>query len=107
MARTVDDVARAVTEIAETWRADRSARQARRGLERIDFDRLRDAGLLGVIVPTDHGGLWQDVTASARGVCELYRVLAAADPSVALVSSMHPAVVNYWLASPDASQPAC
>lgn len=40
-----------------------------------------------------------------RPVCEIHRQLASADPSVALVCSMHPAVVAFWLASPDPSQP--
>jgi alkylation response protein AidB-like acyl-CoA dehydrogenase len=34
------------------------------------------------------------------------RTLAAADPSVALVASMHPSVIGFWLARPDESKPA-
>ncbi len=44
------------------------------------------------------------MTASARPLCEIYRRLASADPSVALVSCMHPSVIAFWLASPDPSQ---
>ena len=33
------------------------------------------------------------------------RRLASADPAVALVSAMHPAVLGYWLCNPDPSQP--
>ena len=56
--------------------------------------------------PVDVGGLWRSTEASIRPVCEIYRRLASADPSVALVSSMHPAVVAFWSASADPSQPA-
>ena len=56
-------------------------------------------------VPVEAGGLWDGVAASARPLCETYRSLAGGDASVALVSSMHPAVIAFWLASPDPSQP--
>ena len=36
------------------------------------------------------GGLWEAPAASVRTLCEIYRALASGDPSVALVSSMHP-----------------
>jgi alkylation response protein AidB-like acyl-CoA dehydrogenase len=99
------DVDASISEIAATWRADRGQRQARRQLDRADFDALRDAGLLNLVVPQSSGGMWLGLESSIRSVCEIYRHLAAADPSVALVSSMHPAVIGFWLASPDASQP--
>jgi alkylation response protein AidB-like acyl-CoA dehydrogenase len=38
-------------------------------------------------------------------ICDLLRLLATADPSVALVSAMHPSVVAFWLLNPDPSQP--
>ena len=50
------------------------------------------------------GGLWSGAESSIRPVCEIYRRLASADPSVALVSSMH-SVLAFWLASPDPEQP--
>ncbi len=78
----------------------------RRHLERADFDLLRDAGLTRVAVPRSLGGTWDGVTASVRPICEVFRGLAAAEPSVALVSAMHAAVLTYWLAHPDPSQPA-
>jgi alkylation response protein AidB-like acyl-CoA dehydrogenase len=106
MAASISDVAHAVGEIASGWRNERTARQARRHLDRADFDDLRSAGLLAVIAPRDDGGLWDRQETSARPLCGIYRTLASADPSVALVSSMHPAVVAFWLASPDADQPA-
>jgi len=100
------DVNASIDGIATEWRSRRGERQARRHLERADFDALRDAGLLQLVVPQDAGGLWHGLASSIRPVCEIYRHLAAADPSVALVSSMHPSVVGFWLCSPDASQPA-
>ena len=57
-------------------------------------------------MPVDQGGCWESVAASTRGVCAQLRVLAGADPSVALVAAMHPAVLGYWLATTDAAQPA-
>lgn len=100
------DVSHAVTAIAATWRDERAERQRRRHLEQADFDALRDGGLLLLVAPGEDGGLWERPETSARPLCDAYRTLAAGDPSVALVSSMHPAVVAFWLASPDPSQPA-
>ncbi len=101
-----DAVHEAVGEIANEWRGQRAERGARRHLERADFDRLRAAGFLASAVPEEMGGLWRDVASSTRQVCDVLRTLAGADPSVALVSSMHPAVVGFWLARPDESSPA-
>ncbi len=101
----LQDVDRDVRAIAQRWRADRSERQARRHLERSDFDELRDAGLLRLPVPVSDGGLWSGLD-GVRPVLELYRDLAGADPSVALVSAMHPSVVGFWLLAPDAADAA-
>ena len=105
MALDVEAVAAAGADLADAWRTDRTARQARRHLERADFDQLRDAGLLLLPVPAESGGLWAGSAASLGPLCGIYRTLAAGDPSVALVSSMHPAVVAFWLQSPDQAQP--
>lgn len=102
----VGTVRSAIDGIAADWRAQRAERQLRRSLDRADFNRLRAAGLLSLPVPVDAGGSWDSMQVSARPLCEIYRALAGGDPSVALVSSMHPAVIAFWLASPDASQPA-
>jgi alkylation response protein AidB-like acyl-CoA dehydrogenase len=96
----------AVTEIAGRWREQRAERQQRRHLERADFDELAAAGYLRAAVPVDQGGTWVDVPTSTAPLCHVLRTLAGADPSVTLVSSMHPAVLCYWLASPDPTQPA-
>lgn len=94
-----------VAAIAADFAADRKARQRRVTLDRDDFDRLGDAGLRRVGLPASRGGLWQDVRRSTRDICEIYRALAAGDSSVALVSSMHPAVLAFWLATDDVPEP--
>lgn len=103
---TFADLDGSLRSITAAWRGERAARQARRSLERADFDALRDCGLLLAPVPVDQGGLWESIARSTRPVCESFRVLAGGDPSVALVSAMHPAVVGYWLATPEGDQPA-
>jgi alkylation response protein AidB-like acyl-CoA dehydrogenase len=90
-----------VKAIAGGFSADRPARQQRRSLDPADFAALRDAGFLLTGVPGEDGGIWQDVPRSTRSVSEILRVLAQGDPSVALVSSMHPAVLSFWLATPE------
>jgi alkylation response protein AidB-like acyl-CoA dehydrogenase len=99
------DVEAGVEEIAGDWRAARAERQSRRHLDPDDFARLREVGFLRTVVPEAMGGLWRDVPASTGQVSALLRTLGAADPSVALVSAMHPAVVAFWLA-PESSTPA-
>ena len=106
MTPTTGSLREGVQSIAVTWKAERGERQARRHLERADFDALRDVGFLLTVVPEDMGGLWRDTPSSARTVCDAVRLLATADPAVALVSAMHPAVIGYWLLNPDPSQPA-
>jgi alkylation response protein AidB-like acyl-CoA dehydrogenase len=98
MSVTSEDVRTAVEGIAARWRDERKERQARRHLERADFDELRDAGVLQLVVPEAAGGAWTGL-AGTRPIFETYRTLARADASVSLVSSMHPAVLGYWLLS--------
>ena len=95
---------RAVEELAAEWGAERLERQRRRELDPADFDRLTEAGLPLIGVPIEHGGVWQDRVHSTRTVCELLRVLATGDSSVALVCAMHP-VVGFWLATPIVPEP--
>jgi alkylation response protein AidB-like acyl-CoA dehydrogenase len=95
-ARTVLENVRTVS---DEFAADRKERQRRRHLEQDDFTRLADAGFLLTGVPKSHGGLWESVPASTRSICEILRVLAQGDASVALVSSMHPAVLSFWIAT--------
>jgi alkylation response protein AidB-like acyl-CoA dehydrogenase len=90
-----------VRSIAAQFADNRRERQARRHLEKSDFDLLREAGLHLVGLPASEGGIWQSVQASGRSICESLRTLAAGDSSVALVCAMHPAVLSYWLTAPD------
>jgi len=93
-----DGVQRRVAGVAEGFARDRRDRLGRTSLHREDFDALSDAGLRTAILPERRGGLWRDLRSSARPLCELHRVLAQGDPSVALVCSMHPSVLAFWLA---------
>jgi len=52
------------------------------------------------------GGLWSIAAESARPLTGVLRTLARADPSVALVASMHPSVLGFWLATEDPARPA-
>lgn len=90
-----------IASIADHFRAERKERQLRRELVREDFDALADAGFLLTGVGVERGGLWDGVARTTRPVAEILRTLAGGDPSVALVSAMHPAVLSFWLANPD------
>lgn len=96
----VDEVFQNVIALAHEFAANRKERQKRTSLVQADFDRLRDAGFLLTGVPAESGGLWENIETSTRPVSELLRTLGRADSSVALVSSMHPAVLSFWLAMP-------
>lgn len=89
-----------VRDIAASFATQRGERQQRRALDGADFERLAQAGFLLTGVPASEGGLWESAPKSTRLICELVRALAEGDSSVALVSSMHPAVLVFWLASP-------
>ncbi len=97
------DVRDAIAAVAHEFGKDRNERAARTALDRNDFEHLADAGFLRVGVPATMGGLWTNVAGIVRGYCELVREIARADPSVALVASMHPAVLAFWLAADDGS----
>ncbi|MFP3900977.1 MAG: hypothetical protein ACLFXM_08975 [Acidimicrobiia bacterium] len=105
MNRTGGTLLKDIDEATQAWRDQQVERLGRRHLDRDDMGALREAGLLLGPVPVDQGGLWEG-PASAPALCAVYRLLAGRDPSVALVSSMHPAVLAYWLATADESQPA-
>jgi alkylation response protein AidB-like acyl-CoA dehydrogenase len=96
----VQKIADGVGEVSEQFARDRRARQLRRELDPADFDALRKAGFLLAGVPVAQGGTWESVPKSTRAVCEILRVLARGDASVALVSTMHPSVLAFWLATP-------
>ena len=84
--------------IAADFSEDTIVRQKRRQLEVIDFERIAEAGFLMTGVPLDRGGLWQRPSSCIRDYSRMVRVLAHGDPSVALVSAMHPAVSAFFLA---------
>ena len=92
----------AITVIADDFARDRPVRQLRRHLDSADFERLAGAGFLRTAVPESMGGLWVDLQTSTRPMAEMLRTLARGDPSVALVASMHPAVLSFWLVLRDA-----
>jgi alkylation response protein AidB-like acyl-CoA dehydrogenase len=100
-----DSVLTAVARIAERFAADRKQRQKRRELDPAEFAALAETGYLLTGVPVEHGGLFVDVRTSSRPTAEILRTLARGDSSVALVSSMHPAVLGFWLATPTADEP--
>src|SRR6266545_686511 len=91
-----------VRRIADGFAANRHERQRREGLVREEFDELSAAGLLLTGVPRADGGMFESVAASTRAVGGVLSVLARGDASVALVASMHPAVLSFWHASPEA-----
>jgi alkylation response protein AidB-like acyl-CoA dehydrogenase len=98
-------VLKSVKMIAENFASRRRDRQCRRELDPQDFAALADAGFLLTGVPAERGGLWIDLPRSTRPTAEILRVLARGDSSVALVASMHPAVLAFWLATPDVPAP--
>jgi alkylation response protein AidB-like acyl-CoA dehydrogenase len=88
-----------VRAIAERFAVDRHDRQRRRELDPADFLELISAGFLRTGISTKSGGLFESVPRSTRPIAEILRALAHGDSSVALVSSMHPAVLSLWLAT--------
>ena len=91
-----------VAVVAQAFAKDRRARQMRRHLEPVDFEALAGAGFLLTGVPESMGGLWRDLPSSIRPISEILRTISRGDPSVALVSAMHPAVLAFWLGTPNA-----
>lgn len=100
-ATVLDEVGR----IADRFAADRHERQRRERLVPEEFDELAAAGFLLTGVPSADGGLFESVARSTRAVGSVLSTLARGDASVALVASMHPAVLSFWNASPEAPEP--
>lgn len=100
-----EDVRLAVEKVAAGFAAEREERQLRTGLSGEDFDHLAEAGLAATGLPAERGGLWETLSRSTRPICEIYRTLARGDPSVALVSAMHPGVLAFFLATPEVPEP--
>lgn len=104
--KDIEKIRVAVGEVVERWRPQRDERMARVGLDPVDFAELADAGFLLASVPTEHGGSFESASTSARAISDLLRAIAVVDPSVALVSAMHPGVTGLWAAFPKAATPA-
>src|SRR5215470_1436242 len=100
-----DTVYQKIRATSGDFAAERRERQQRPELVAADFAQLRDAGFLLTGVPVDHGGVWESVSRSTRPICEMLRTLAHGDSSVALVCAMHPAVLNFWMATTEAPAP--
>lgn len=86
----------AVNALAQSFAQQGRERLKRRELVAEDFKRLADTGFLLTGVSAEHGGYWRSLSASTRSYCALVRNLAQADPSLALVSAMHPSVMGVW-----------
>lgn len=93
--------------VSERFAKDRPERQRRRELKKEDFNLLREAGFPLIAIPVDFGGIFESTARSTRVLCEMLRILAHGDPSVALVASMHPAVISSggWTEIPQAPEP--
>jgi alkylation response protein AidB-like acyl-CoA dehydrogenase len=102
IAAIIENVQAVSTQFAQ----ERRQRQVRRALVRADFDHLKAAGLHLTGTLVEQGGLWESMERSTRPICELLRILAHGDSSVALVSSMHPSVLALWLATSEVEPPS-
>ncbi|MBA2950900.1 SfnB family sulfur acquisition oxidoreductase [Streptomyces himalayensis] len=86
-----DDEALAVAaDLAAQFRKDAAERDAQRRLPRAELDRLSASGLLAVTVPAMFGGA--DVRQET--LAEIFRLLAAADASIAQIPQSHFVYVN-------------
>ncbi|MBP8536987.1 SfnB family sulfur acquisition oxidoreductase [Streptomyces sp. MK37H] len=76
--------------LAEEFRTGAAERDAQRRLPRAELDRLSASGLLAITVPAGYGGA--DV--SAVTLAEVFRLLAAADASLAQIPQSHFVYLN-------------
>ncbi|MFD8332865.1 SfnB family sulfur acquisition oxidoreductase [Streptomyces solisilvae] len=76
--------------LAEEFRTGAAERDARRRLPRAELDRLSASGLPAITVPAGYGGA--DV--SAATLAEVFRLLAAADASIAQIPQSHFVYIN-------------
>ena len=100
-----NDVLETVAKISQRFASERRERQRRTELDPADFEELASAGYLLTGVRSSQRGLFESIPRSVRATGEILRTLARGDPSVALVSSMHPAVLSFWLAIEDVEEP--
>lgn len=104
-ATSADEILENIKEVSRRFAQDQKERQRRRELHKEDFDLLKEAGYNLMAVPVDQGGAYIDSRQTTRPQTEMLRILAHGDPSVALVASMHPAVISTWLEVPEAPEP--
>ncbi|WP_309484233.1 SfnB family sulfur acquisition oxidoreductase [Streptomyces himalayensis] len=88
--RTDDEALATARALAAEFAAGAERRDAERILPTAELDRLSASGLLGITVPAEYGGA--DV--SIATLAEVFRLLAAADPSLAQIPQSHFAYVN-------------
>ncbi len=100
-----EEVVENIKELSAQFASERAERLRRRELAAADFEALVDAGFHLTGVPPDMGGLNGGIAEATRPLCEMLRILAHGDPSVALVASMHPAVIGGWMEVPEAPPP--
>jgi SfnB family sulfur acquisition oxidoreductase len=87
---TAREAVRVAAELGE-WLAEGSARRdAERNLPAEELERVSASGLLAITVPSSYGGAGLPVAA----VVDVFRLLAAGDPSVAQIPHSHFVYVN-------------
>ncbi len=94
--KNADALLEKTREVAAALAKERGIRQRRRQLDPGDFQRLQDIGVHLAAVPVAYGGMWEDLRSSTRPLCEMLRILAHGDSSLALVAAMHPSVLAFW-----------
>jgi alkylation response protein AidB-like acyl-CoA dehydrogenase len=104
-ANSADAILENIKEVSEKFQTNLAERQLRRELHKEDFDLLKEAGFNLMAVPVDQGGAYTNARESTRYLSDMLRILAHGDPSLALVASMHPAVISTWLEVPEAPEP--
>ncbi len=87
--------------LVASWLPQRAERMARQALDPADFAAMADAGMTLTGVHRDFGGLWDPAIRPERIIARLLRKLATADPSLALVTAMHPTVLLNWINDAD------
>lgn len=84
------EAVRVATGLAAELAAGAAERDAERVLPAAELDALSDSGLLAVTVPAAYGG----ADLSAETLAEVFRILAAGDPSLAQIPHSHFVYVN-------------
>jgi SfnB family sulfur acquisition oxidoreductase len=87
---TAEDALRVGAELGADLAAGSARRDAARILPGDELGRLSASGLLAITVPAEHGG----ADLSVETVAEVFRLLAAGDPSVAQIPHSHFVYVN-------------